>query len=61
MHAATVTLDVRCSKGTFIRTLAEDIGARWAAAPTSLALRRTGSGVLHVEGCVTLADALAPG
>jgi tRNA U55 pseudouridine synthase TruB len=27
-------LDVRCSKGTYIRTLAEDIGERWAAART---------------------------
>jgi tRNA U55 pseudouridine synthase TruB len=28
------TIDVRCSKGTYIRTLAEDIGARWVVART---------------------------
>ena len=28
VQAGTVTLDVRCTKGTYIRTLAEDIGAR---------------------------------
>lgn len=56
MHAATVTLDVRCSKGTYIRTLAEDIGTRLGCGASLGALRRTGSGVLSLQGAVTLAQ-----
>jgi len=55
MHAATVTLDVRCSKGTYIRTLAEDIGARLGCGASLAALRRTGSGSLTLDGSITLA------
>jgi len=56
MHPGTVTLDVRCSKGTYIRTLAEDIGARLGVGASLAALRRTGSGGLTLEGSVTLAQ-----
>ncbi len=56
MQAGTVTLDVRCSKGTYIRTLAEDIGARLGCGASLAALRRTGSGGLTLEGSVTLAQ-----
>jgi tRNA pseudouridine(55) synthase len=31
---ATLVIDVRCTKGTYIRTLAEDIGGPWDAEPT---------------------------
>jgi len=51
------TLEVRCSKGTYIRTLAEDIGAALGCGAHLTALRRTGSGALTLEGAVTL-DAL---
>lgn len=54
MHPGTVTLDVRCSKGTYIRTLAEDIGARLGVGASLAALRRTASGGLTLEGAVTL-------
>ena len=56
-EADTLVLDVRCSKGTYIRTLAEDIGAALGCGAWLQALRRTGSGPLRLEQAVTL-DAL---
>ncbi|RTL16644.1 MAG: tRNA pseudouridine(55) synthase TruB [Burkholderiales bacterium] len=56
MHPGTVTLDVRCTKGTYIRTLAEDIGAALGVGASLAALRRTGSGGLTLNGAVTLAQ-----
>ncbi|MFN3303503.1 MAG: tRNA pseudouridine(55) synthase TruB [Roseateles sp.] len=56
MHPGTVTLDVRCTKGTYIRTLAEDIGAALGVGASLAALRRTGSGGLTLAGSVTLAQ-----
>ena len=47
-------IDVRCSKGTYIRTLAEDIGKALGCGAHLAALRRTGSGPLTLEGAVTL-------
>ena len=47
-------LDVRCSKGTYIRTLAEDIGEALGCGAHLAALRRTGSGTLTLEGALTL-------
>lgn len=52
------TIDVRCSKGTYIRTLGEDIGEALGCGAHLIALRRTGSGPLTLEGSVTL-DQLA--
>ena len=48
------TIDVRCSKGTYIRTLAEDIGAALGCGAHLAALRRTGSGALSLDGALTL-------
>jgi tRNA pseudouridine(55) synthase len=45
-QAAELVLDVRCSKGTYIRTLAEEIGAALGCGAHLSALRRTGSGQL---------------
>ncbi len=53
------TLDVRCSKGTYIRTLAEDIGAALGCGAHLSALRRTGSGALTLEGAHSLAQLAA--
>ena len=53
-HAATLVIDVRCSKGTYIRTLAEDIGAALRCGAHLGALRRTASGPLTLERAVTL-------
>ena len=51
---AMLVIDVRCSKGTYIRTLAEDIGTALGCGAHLAALRRTGTGTLRVEDAVTL-------
>jgi tRNA pseudouridine55 synthase len=48
------TIDVRCSKGTYVRTLAEDIGEVLGCGAHLVALRRTGSGALTLQAAVTL-------
>ncbi|MBS1176042.1 MAG: pseudouridylate synthase [Proteobacteria bacterium] len=53
-----LVLDVRCSKGTYIRTLAEDIGRQLGCGAHLAALRRTASGALGLQDTVTL-DQLA--
>jgi tRNA pseudouridine55 synthase len=49
-----LVLDVRCSKGTYIRTLAEDIGEALGCGAHLSALRRSASGALSVEAALTL-------
>ncbi len=49
-----LTIDVRCTKGTYIRTLAEDIGERLGCGAHLIGLRRTGSGGVSIEGARTL-------
>ena len=57
-----LVIDVRCSKGTYIRTLAEDLGERLGCGAWLQALRRTATGPLRVEQAVTLDElqAMAP-
>jgi tRNA pseudouridine55 synthase len=50
----SLTIDVLCSKGTYIRTLAEDIGEALGCGAHLSALRRTASGTLGVADAVTL-------
>jgi tRNA pseudouridine55 synthase len=52
-----LVIDVRCSKGTYIRTLAEDIGAALGCGAHLAALRRTASGGLDLSAAIGL-DAL---
>jgi tRNA pseudouridine55 synthase len=47
-------LRVSCSKGTYIRTLAEDIGRVLSCGAHLTALRRTAVGALRVEHAITL-------
>jgi tRNA pseudouridine55 synthase len=49
-----LVIDVACSKGTYIRTLAEDIGAALGCGAHLAALRRTGVGALEVADAVTI-------
>ncbi|MDP9155435.1 MAG: tRNA pseudouridine(55) synthase TruB [Pseudomonadota bacterium] len=49
-----VTFRVTCSKGTYVRTLAEDIGEKLGCGAHLVALRRTGVGMLTLENAVTL-------
>jgi len=53
------TLRVSCSKGTYIRVLAEDIGTALGVPTTLAALRRTRAGVFSIDQCHTLPDILA--
>ena len=48
--------EVRCSKGTYVRTLAADIGERLGCGAHLAALRRTGIGSLDVVQAHSLAD-----
>lgn len=57
-QAPYLRLRVRCSKGTYIRVLGEDIGAALGCGAHLQALRRTQVGILSLEQAVTL-DALA--
>lgn len=49
-------LRVRCSKGTYIRTLAQDIGAAAGCGAWLSSLRRVAAGALHIDQAVSLED-----
>jgi tRNA pseudouridine55 synthase len=51
---AAIKLIVTCSKGTYIRTLGEDIGKALGCGGHLTALRRTETGGLQVAQCLTL-------
>jgi tRNA pseudouridine55 synthase len=51
---AEVSVRVRCSKGTYIRTLAHDIGLRLGCGAHLRALRRTGIGEFKIEEALAL-------
>ena len=50
----TLTLDVACSKGTYIRSLAEDIGHDLGCGATVTALRRSQAGQFLLENAKTI-------
>jgi len=50
----TLTLDVACSKGTYIRSLAEDIGHQLGCGGTVVELRRTQAGQFKIADAVTI-------
>ena len=51
-----IKIIVTCSKGTYIRTLGEDIGAALGCGAHLTFLRRTDTGGIGVERCITLAQ-----
>jgi tRNA pseudouridine55 synthase len=53
-HDQTLVIDVYCSKGTYIRTLAEAIGEALGCGAHLAALRRTASGSLRLDDALTL-------
>lgn len=53
----TLSLVVKCSKGTYIRTLGEDIGEALGCGAHLSALRRLGSGNFEIAQCIAI-DAL---
>ncbi|MBD9355617.1 tRNA pseudouridine(55) synthase TruB [Methylomonas albis] len=56
-----LTLDVFCSKGTYIRSLAEDIGQWLGSCGTVTALRRTKAGMFDLDRAYTLQQLQAMG
>ena len=51
-----VVIDVQCSAGTYIRTLAQDIGAALGCGAHLIALTRTAAGGFQLEQAHTLAE-----
>lgn len=56
LDGADLTLDLRCSKGTYVRTLVEDIAARLGSHGHVTALRRIGVGPYAGEPMATMAE-----
>lgn len=54
LAGAEVEFEVHCSKGTYVRTLVEDIGRQLGCGAHVVALRRTGVGPYPGDGMVTL-------
>lgn len=50
----SITIRVVCSKGTYIRALARDIGAALESGGHLTALRRTRVGDIHIDKCLTI-------
>lgn len=50
------SIRVACSKGTYIRSLAHDIGSTLGCGAHLVQLRRTKSGPFHIEDCLCLED-----
>jgi tRNA pseudouridine55 synthase len=51
-----VTIDVRCSKGTYIRTLCHDIGKKLGPGASMKELTRTSAGGFSIDDAVTLSQ-----
>ncbi len=51
-RADELTLDVHCSKGTYVRTLAEDIGSALGCGAHLASLRRTACGALQLDAAI---------
>jgi tRNA pseudouridine55 synthase len=51
-----LSIEVTCSKGTYIRTLAEDLGERLNCGAHLIALRRTATGGMTVTGAKNLTE-----
>lgn len=57
VQANTFTIDVHCSKGTYIRTLIADIGAALGCGAVMTALRRTMAAGFTLADCATIEQA----
>ena len=56
MELPTLTMRVRCSKGTYIRTLCHDLGEKLGCGAAMAALERTKSGQFSLDTAFTLAE-----
>jgi tRNA pseudouridine55 synthase len=57
VDGADLTVDVRCSAGFYVRSLAHDLGAVLGCGAHLRALRRTAAGPLGLDGALSLAEA----
>jgi len=51
-----MNLRIRCAKGTYIRSLAHDLGAYWGCGAYLEGLRRTGIGSITLDQAFQLED-----
>ncbi|MFA7273725.1 MAG: tRNA pseudouridine(55) synthase TruB [Crocinitomicaceae bacterium] len=51
-----IDFEISCSKGTYIRSIANDFGKKLGSGATLVALRRTASGELSIEDAVQVED-----
>lgn len=59
-----LSLEIHCSKGTYVRTIADDLGEALGCGAHVRELRRLQAGVFRIEDCITpaaLQDSLAEG
>lgn len=49
-----LTFDLHCTKGTYVRTVAHDLGQKLGCGAHLSALRRTASGPFKIDRCLTL-------
>lgn len=49
-----VDVSIECSKGTYVRSMAEDLGKALGCGAHVIALRRTKAGPFSIEDCVTM-------
>lgn len=56
MNLPTLFIRVRCSKGTYIRTLCHDLGEKLGCGAAMAALERTKSGQFSLETAITLEE-----
>jgi len=55
-HEHRLVIDVRCSKGTYVRTLAEDLGEALGCGAHLSALQRTACGALTMGGAISMTE-----
>lgn len=58
INIPTIDFSVKCSKGTYIRTIAKDIGAKLNVGGYLAALRRTAIGEYNVDDALTISDVI---
>ncbi|MBF0468062.1 MAG: tRNA pseudouridine(55) synthase TruB [Desulfamplus sp.] len=55
-NCLSITFEVHCSSGTYIRTLAHDIGQRLGCGGTLFSLRRTQTCVFSIDNAISLGE-----
>lgn len=53
-HFPEIKFEIICSKGTYIRSIANDFGKALNSGATLIELRRTSSGILHIDQAKTV-------